>query len=187
MLYLLSCYLPRPTLRPLFDRPKQQEVGSVVGWGTMLQAGRSRDRVPIRRIFSISLILPAPLWPWGGLSLQRKWVPGIFLMGKGRPARRADNFTLIFQPIIKKMWEPQRLATLWVAMVCYRDSFTITLTVWGDELSISWPCRIFVVKVVSFIYRITLLDAVHCLSWIYKTSIYFRCYVYKWERSYTWR
>jgi hypothetical protein len=30
--------------------------GSVVGWGTMLQAGRSRDRIPMRWIFSIYLI-----------------------------------------------------------------------------------------------------------------------------------
>jgi hypothetical protein len=37
--------------------------GSVVGQGTMLQAGRSQVRVPMRWIFSVYLTLPATLWP----------------------------------------------------------------------------------------------------------------------------
>jgi hypothetical protein len=49
-----------------------------VRWGgTMLQAGRSRVRFPMR------LILPAALWPCDRLSLCQKWVPGIFLGVKG--------------------------------------------------------------------------------------------------------
>jgi hypothetical protein len=43
--------------------------GSVVSWGTMLQAWRSRIRFSMRSLnFSIELIIPVALWPWGSLS-----------------------------------------------------------------------------------------------------------------------
>jgi hypothetical protein len=44
--------------------------------------------------------------------------------GKGRPARKADNLTAICEPIVCKMWEPQRLTNLWASTAYYRDSFT---------------------------------------------------------------
>jgi hypothetical protein len=47
--------------------------------------------------------------------------------GKGRPARKADNLTAIYEPIVEKMWEPCRLATLWASTACYRDNFNFTL------------------------------------------------------------
>jgi hypothetical protein len=43
---------------------------------------------------------------------------------KGRPEHKIDSFTVICEPIVKKMWEPGRLTTLWASTACYRDSFT---------------------------------------------------------------
>jgi hypothetical protein len=45
-------------------------------------------------------------------------------VGKGRPARKADNLTAICEPIAWKIREPQCLTTVWVSTACYRDSFT---------------------------------------------------------------
>ena len=49
------------------------------GWGTALQAGRSRVRFPMVSLdFFIDIILPVGLWPWGWLILKQKWVPEMF-------------------------------------------------------------------------------------------------------------
>jgi hypothetical protein len=60
--------------------------GGVVGWGTMLQAGRSRIRFRMKSLdFSIDLILQAALCPWSRPSGRRE---------------RLDNLTAIYEPIV---------------------------------------------------------------------------------------
>jgi ribosomal protein L37E len=59
----------------------------------MLQAGRPQVRFPMRSLdFSIDLILQITPWLWGRLSLQQKWVPGIFLgLKSGRCVRLTSS------------------------------------------------------------------------------------------------
>jgi hypothetical protein len=61
-IYALSLFCTRAQLKHLLLALIWAR-GSVVGWGTMLQAGRSRVRVLMSLIFEIYLIFPAALWP----------------------------------------------------------------------------------------------------------------------------
>jgi hypothetical protein len=60
----------------------------LVGWGTMLQAGRSFDSRWGHWIF-LDLILPATLQPWGLLSLLTEMSTRNLPGGKGWPERKA--------------------------------------------------------------------------------------------------
>jgi hypothetical protein len=85
---VLSQMNPVHALNPFSLRPI---LGSVVGWGTMLQAGRSPGRVPDEVDFSICLILQPHHGP-GFDSASNKWIPGIFLGVKS--GRRVGLTTL---------------------------------------------------------------------------------------------
>jgi hypothetical protein len=92
--------------------------GSVFGWGTMLQAGRSPVRVPDEVDF---FNLPNPSSRTMALEstqtlteMSTRNLPGV----TKRPARRADNLTAACEPNACKLWEPQPLTTLRGTTAC---------------------------------------------------------------------
>jgi hypothetical protein len=110
--------------------------GSVVGWGTMLQAGKPRIRFSMKSLILFNLPNPSirnmvlrstqPL-----TEMRTRKIPG----GKGRPAHKADNLTAICEPTVWKMWEPRPLTPPWA--FCYRVSFTFFSFTITDILSAS--------------------------------------------------
>jgi hypothetical protein len=96
--------------------------GSVVRWGNMLQARRSRVWFPMRPLdFSI----PASGRTMALGSTEPQTVMNIRIppRNKGWPARKSD-LTAICESIVEKMWEPRSPTTLWASKACYRDSYT---------------------------------------------------------------
>jgi hypothetical protein len=68
--------------------------------------------------------------------------------GKGRPARKADNLTAVYEPSVYKMWEPRRLTTLLVSTAYYKDSFTFTQLTFLIFLDISeFHCSVSQVRI----------------------------------------
>jgi hypothetical protein len=71
--------------------------GSVVGRDTMLQAGRSRVRIPMRWNFSSS---QPHYGPGVDSASNRNEYQEPSWGGEGRPAPKADNLTAICEPIV---------------------------------------------------------------------------------------
>jgi hypothetical protein len=62
----------------------------------MLQAGKSRIRIPMRWIFSSRTMALGSTQPITEMSIRN--LPG----GKGRPGRKADNLTAICESIVRE-------------------------------------------------------------------------------------
>ena len=94
-------------------------AGGAVGWGTVLQAERSRVRFPmVSSEFFIDIILQATLWSWGWLSLYRNEYQEYFLGGKGGRCVKSDNLITFMCRLSwylrsSSSWNPQGLITPW--------------------------------------------------------------------------
>jgi hypothetical protein len=98
-------YMPCPFSLPAFDQLTNSfwgVRGSVVGWGTMLQAGRSPVRVPDEVHF---LNIPNPssrTMTLGSTQPLREMSNRNLPAGKKQPARRDDNLAAICEPNVWK-------------------------------------------------------------------------------------
>jgi hypothetical protein len=112
------------------------------GWGTALQAGRSRVRFPmVSEEFFIHMNLPAVLWPWGRLSLLQEWVQTyhlhVLIVSKSRCLKLVEPCGLIIGPY-------KDCLTLRNAAMQISDFDVIQLSwtsrYYSDTSANEWPC-----------------------------------------------
>jgi hypothetical protein len=99
--------------------------GSVPGWSAMLQAGRLRVRFQIKSLDFFSVPSPSSRTIALGFTqplteMSTRTIPG----SKVWPARKAHNFTTIYEQIVCKICEPRRLTTLQASTAYYSNSFS---------------------------------------------------------------
>jgi hypothetical protein len=120
--------------------------GSLIGWGIMLQSGRSRDRIPMKSLdFSIDLSFQPHCGPGVDSASNRNEYREFSCWVKGRLARKADNLTAIFEPIFLKLWEPRRLS-LHGMLQGPLPLGEINIRIWSSKLGVGREADDFAVK-----------------------------------------
>jgi hypothetical protein len=75
--------------------------GNVVGWGILLQAGRSRVRFLMQSLNIFNWLNPSSCtMVLGSTQLLTEMITRSLPGGKGRSERKANNFTTISEPIV---------------------------------------------------------------------------------------
>jgi len=106
-----------------------------------------------RNTFILNTILPAALWSWGRLSLQQKWVPGIFHVGKGGRCVVLTTLPPLCADCLKS-WNPQYLSRNCSTCLCIYGFHNILqytdiifpkphypISVWNAECKCLLRCR----------------------------------------------
>jgi hypothetical protein len=99
--------------------------GSVFGWGTMPQVGRSPFRIPDEVDFFNLPNISTRTMALGSTQPLTELNTRHILEGKKRPARRADNLAAICEP---NVWEASNSRNRKDLSSLYRDTFTVFFT-----------------------------------------------------------